>query len=60
MTKCDFCIYFIPMQGCYWDSHSLRKEDCEIAIKRMEKALTTIGTAHPLTPMFFQEKEREV
>jgi hypothetical protein len=59
MTKCDFCIYFEPMKGCYWDFQDNRKKKCEIAIQRLEKALTTIGTVNMLRPMFFQEKERK-
>ena len=59
MTKCDFCIYLEPMKGCYWANQSLREDECERAIKRMEKALTTIGTANQFMPMFFQDKERK-
>lgn len=59
MTKCDFCTYLEPMKGCYWSNFSLREAECEKAIKRMEAALTTIGTANQFMPMFFQEKERK-
>lgn len=59
MTKCDFCVYLEPTKGCYWANQSLRENDCERAIKRMEKALATIGTANQFMPMFFQDKERK-
>lgn len=59
MTKCDFCKYFEPMEGCYWANHSSREDECERAIKRMEAALAAIGTANQFMPMFFQEKERK-
>lgn len=56
MTKCDFCIYSEPLEGCYWVSQSLREDNCEIAIKRMEAALTSIGTAGQFISMTFQDK----
>lgn len=59
MTKCDFCIYFEPMKGCYWEFQDNREKRCEIAIQRLEAALASIGTANQFMPMFFQDKERK-
>ena len=56
MTKCDFCKYFEPIEGCYWAAYSSREEDCEIAIRRMEAALASIGTTGQFMPMTFQDK----
>ena len=56
MTKCDFCKYFEPTQGCHWAAFSLREDNCETAIKRMEAALASIGTAVQFMPMTFQDK----
>lgn len=56
MTKCDFCTYLEPMKGCYWINLSSREEDCERAIKRMEAALASIGTAGQFISMTSQDK----
>ena len=39
MKKCDFCIKSDPNGKCSWSTQYLRENDCEQAIKRMEKAL---------------------
>jgi hypothetical protein len=38
MTKCDFCTYYDPKEGCWWSSLA-RRSSCEEAIKKMTKAL---------------------
>lgn len=43
MTKCDFCLMSSPNGGCYWNTQSSRKQDCEKAIEKMIEAFKNIG-----------------
>lgn len=41
MKKCDFCNKSTPDGKCYWANQDLRVADCEKAIKRMTKSLSS-------------------